>query len=99
MPDPHVLLFPFAVIGWLLLALATLGWVINDKQVLIALDQLLATCLVPGAYADETVSAWAHRTQRRRTEAFINFLFNSPTHCAEAYVSEMEHKQAPKEYR
>ena len=97
--DPCVLLLPFAIVGWLLIALTLLGWVLNDRQVLIALDQFLATCLIPGAYADDTITSWAHRKQNRRNEWFINFLFNDHMHCAEAYVSEMKHKQAPKEYQ
>lgn len=99
MPDPYVLLLPFAIIGWSVLALLSLGWVLNDMQALIALDQLMATCLIPGAYADETISAWAHRTRRKRTERFINFLFSDDRHCAKAYLSEMTGAQSAKEYR
>lgn len=99
MPDPYVLLLPFALVGWLLIALIALGWILNDLQVLIALDQFLSTCLIPGAYADETISAWAHRNHHKRTEMFINFLFNDPMHCASAYVSELNRTQEPQEYR
>jgi hypothetical protein len=98
MVDAYVLLLPFALIGWLLIALVTLGWALNDKQMLIALDQWLGCCILPDSYADETISAWAHRTHRKRTEAFINWLFNDDLHCAKAYLSEIKHTQNPEEY-
>ena len=68
------------------------------KRVLIALDQLFATVLF-GTMPDETISAMAHRRGWKRTEAFINWLFRDPLHCAQAYVSEMNGTQNAKEYR
>jgi hypothetical protein len=91
--------FVFAAIGFVWVLLFVVGWILNGMQMLVAKDQWLATCLLPGAYADETISAWAHRTHRKRTEAFINWLFNDPYHCASAYVSEMEHTQNNHIYR
>ena len=68
------------------------------KRVLIALDQLFATVLF-GTMLDETISAMAHRRGWKRTEAFINWLFRDPLHCAKAYVSEMNGTQNAREYR
>lgn len=65
----------------------------------IALDQFVGTCLIAGHYADETISAWAHRNHHARTERLINWLFNDPYHCAKAYVAEFEGTQNLKEYR
>ena len=91
--------FVFAAIGFVWVLLFVVGWILNGMQMLVAKDQWLATCLLPGAYADETISAWAHRTHRKRTEAFINWLFNDDMHCAKAYLSEIKHTQNPEEYR
>jgi len=52
-----------------------------------------------GGYADETISARAHRQQWKKTEAFINWLFRDDLHCAQAYVSEMVGTQNHREYR
>jgi len=49
--------------------------------------------------ADETISAWAHRKQHKRTERLINFIFRDPNHCAAAYISEMDGTQSAPEYR
>lgn len=95
----HSFYVPLSVLGFVWFVLLVLGWVLNGVQMLIAKDQWLATCLIPGAYADETISAWAHRTHHRWIESFINWLFNDEHHCAKAYVSEMNRSQAPKEYR
>ena len=89
----------FAAIGFVWVLLFVVGWILNGVQMLVAKDQWLATCLIPGAYADETISAWAHRTRRKRTERFINFLFSDDRHCAKAYLSEMTGAQSAKEYR
>lgn len=94
-----VLMPVFAFIGLVWSVLFVLGWIINGMQMLVAKDQWLATCLIPGAYADETISAWAHRTQRKRTEAFINWLFNDPFHCARAYVNEINRVDNSPTYR
>lgn len=89
----------FAAIGFVWVLLFVVGWILNGVQMLVAKDQWLATCLIQGACADETISAWAHRTHRKRTEAFINWLFNDDMHCAKAYLSEIKHTQNPEEYR
>ena len=96
---PSLITSVFAAIGFVWVLLFVVGWILNGVQMLVAKDQWLATCLIPGAYADETISAWAHRTHRKRTEAFINWLFNDDMHCAKAYLSEMKHTQNPEEYR
>ncbi|MFM7008239.1 MAG: DNA helicase UvrD [Betaproteobacteria bacterium] len=67
------------------------------KQIAIAVDQLANTLL--GGFADETISARAHRNGWKRTERFINFLFQDDQHCAMAYVSEMRGTQNAQEYR
>lgn len=89
----------FAAIGFVWVLLFVVGLILNGMQMLVAKDQWLATCLIQGACADETISAWAHRTHRKRTEAFINWLFNDDMHCAKAYLSEMTGAQSAKEYR
>lgn len=89
----------FAAIGFVWVLLFVVGLILNGMQMLVAKDQWLATCLIQGACADETISAWAHRTHRKRTEAFINWLFNDDMHCAKAYLSEIKHTQNPEEYR
>ena len=83
-------LLPFALIGTLFVGLLFVGLWINCKQCAIALDQFVGTCIIAGHYADETISAWAHRTHRARTERLINWLFSDPNHCAKAYISEMD---------
>lgn len=67
------------------------------KQIAIAVDQLANALL--GGFADETISARAHRNGWKRTERVINFLFQDDQHCAMAYVSEMRGTQNAKEYR
>ncbi len=96
---PSLITSVFAAIGFVWVLLFVVGWILNGVQMLVAKDQWLATCLIPGAYADETISAWAHRTRRKRTERFINFLFSDDRHCAKAYLSEMTGAQSAKEYR
>lgn len=68
------------------------------KRVLIAIDQLVATVFL-GTMPDETISAAAHRRGWKKTEAFINWLFNDPLHCANAYDSEMRGNQNAPIYR
>ena len=57
------------------------------KRVLIAVDQLLAVVIF-GTMPDETISAMAHRREWQRFERFINWLFDNPKHCEEAYQAE-----------
>ena len=92
-------LIPLALIGALFITLIIIGLLTNGKQCAIALDQWVGTCLIAGHMADETISAWAHRKQHKRTERLINWLFNDPLHCAKAYVSEMDGAQNAQEYR
>ena len=66
-------------------------------RVLIALDQFFNA--VTGGYSDETFSARAHRNHWKRTERFINWIFNDDLHCARAYIAELTHTQNAKEYR
>ena len=69
-----------------------------SKRVLVAIDKLFAAVFL-GTMQDETISALAHRKHHKRTERFINWLFNDPNHCAKAYVAEMAGTQNAKEYR
>lgn len=95
----EIILTPFTALGLVWVLLFAVGCALNGIQMLIAKDQWLATCLIPGAYADETISAWAHRTQRKRTERLINWLFRDDLHCAKAYLSELNRTQNAEEYR
>lgn len=72
------------------------------KQFLIALDQLANT--LAGGYADETLSARAHRVAEEGGPAcpqrVINALFFwERQHCLKAYRSEVERRQLPSRYR
>ena len=87
------LLIPFAVLGRLFVSLLIIGLMTNGKQCAIAPDQFVGTCLIADHYADETISAWAHRGQHKRTERLINWLFNDPLHCAKAHIAEMNSEQ------
>ena len=89
----------FACIGLAVTLLLGIGLLRNTWQFAIALDQLVLTIVIKGGMADETISAWAHRRQHKRTERFINWVFDDDWHCARAYVSEMNRTQAPEEYR
>ena len=71
------------------------------KQVLIALDQLLNS-LLPGGWADETLSArcWRLRDKRgwgiaRRVVDAVALLFRDPNHCEVSYQSEEKRLQCP----
>ena len=70
------------------------------KQVLIALDQLLNALV--GGMADETLSARAHRQRLKGNPLVANVidtvLFFDRDHCKEAYLSEVNRKQLPKDY-
>ena len=72
------------------------------KQFLIALDQLANT--LAGGYADETLSARAHRIAEEGgpewPQLVINALFFwERQHCLKAYQSEVERRQLPSRYR
>ena len=92
-------IYPFAAIGALFVVMQAIGHALNGLQSWIALDQWVATCCIAGAVADETISAWAHRRQHKRTERFINGLFRDEHHCAKAYLAEMTGAQNAREYR
>ena len=64
------------------------------KQIAIAIDQLVNAML--GGYADETLSARAHRTQSP-LERYINLIFLwDEDHCRASYLSELERRQLPR---
>jgi len=74
------------------------------KQVLIALDQLVNALF--GGWADETLSARAHRCKWQKREWLINLLFflekdseGKRNHCEQAYEHEIDRKDLPEEYR
>lgn len=73
------------------------------KQLALAFDQLLNALL--GGYADETLSARAHRMREKRhrywgwTAGAIDRLFFWQTaHCLESYESELLRRQLPSHY-
>lgn len=72
------------------------------KQFLIAADQLANTLV--GGYADETLSARAHRIAEEGGPAWPQRLINAlffweRAHCLRAYRSEVERRQLPRGYR
>jgi hypothetical protein len=74
------------------------------KQVAIAIDQLINTML--GGYADETLSARAHRMRVKKqpywgwTANVIDKLFFwQEAHCGGAYLAEMKRSQLPREFQ
>ena len=71
-------------------------------QILIAIDQLINTLL--GGYADETLSARAHRLELERGRSWARklidgILFFDKDHCKESYESEIERRQLPPSMR
>lgn len=73
-------------------------------QFLIAIDQLLNT-LIPGGYADETLSARAHRMRVKGQPYWgwlaraINLLFFwQEDHCQGAWLEEIRRRQLPDAY-
>ena len=68
------------------------------KRVLIALDQLFATVFL-GTLPDETISAAAHRRGWKKTERFINWIFQDDMHCAKSYIAELVGTQNATDYR
>ncbi len=74
------------------------------KQFLIAFDQLINTIL--GGYADETLSARAWRAEAKGRflgkvfRPLIDFiLFFDKDHCYNSYLSEVQKRQFPRDYR
>jgi len=68
------------------------------KNIGISLDQLFGTVFLR-TQPDETISAWAYRTNKIRLMAFINLVFRDKNHCYDSYLSEMVRAQLPEEYR
>ena len=73
-------------------------------QILIAIDQLLNT-LIPGGYADETLSARAHRMRVKgqpywgwRARAINLLFFWQEDHCQGAWLEETRRRQLPDAY-
>ena len=70
-------------------------------QVLVAVDQLINTCI--GGYADETLSARAHRRRLRGKVGVAKFIdclfFWQDEHCKIAYESELKRLQLPPSMR
>jgi len=66
-------------------------------QVLIAVDQLLNALL--GGWADETLSAYAHRKSDWRREWINAIFFWQHDHCAASYWAERNRKKLPPEIR
>lgn len=74
-------------------------------QVLIALDQL-ANALIPGGWADETLSSRAHRMRVKgqrywgwTARAIDALFFWQRAHCAQAHADELDRLQLPPELR
>lgn len=68
------------------------------KQLLIAIDQL-ANVLFGSGWADETISAWAWRTQHPVRPWIDRLFFWDTNHCQESWQNEKERQQLPPEYR
>lgn len=73
------------------------------KQIAIAVDQLINT-LIPGGWADETISARCWRLRNRRAWGVARLvvdsvLFFDKNHCEESYKSEVLRTQCAPEYR
>lgn len=73
-------------------------------NIAIAFDQLLNTLL--GGRADETLSARAYRMREKKqrvwgwtADAIDALFFWQDGHCESAYISEIERKHLPQEYR
>lgn len=82
--------------------MAAVNWAL---QVFIALDQL-ANAMIPGGYADETLSARAHRMRAKRqrvwgwtADAIDKLFFWQIGHCRNAWLQELDRRQLPPELR
>lgn len=74
------------------------------QRILINLTQLL--CQVwfgwwkgEQTYPDESTSAFVFRTRKWTWVKWVNWIFSNPSHCKEAYESEMQGTQNAPEYR
>ena len=86
-------------------------WIKYPEQVFIALDQLVNALIPPidgtVSWADETLSARAHRAHRDGKilgKLFMRpidllFFWQGPNHCRNAYIEEFERKNSLDEYR
>lgn len=64
----------------------------------ISVDQVFNVFLGSG-YADETLSAYAHRKQGWRRATINAIFFWQEDHCHDSYYSERERRHLPPEYR
>lgn len=74
-------------------------------QMAIAFDQFVNT-LVPGGYADETLSSRAHRMRQKgqkywgwTANAIDKLFFWQAGHCEQSYKDELARKQLPQSMR
>lgn len=74
-------------------------------QIAIGFDQL-ANTLIPGGYADETLSSRAHRMREKKqrywgwtANAIDAMFFWQGDHCRKAYEDELKRKQLPPQMR
>ena len=74
------------------------------KQIAIAFDQLINAVL--GGYADETLSARAHRMRVKKqrywgwtANAIDKLFFWQKAHCESSYYAEMQRSQLPEEFQ
>lgn len=74
-------------------------------QPLIAFDQFLNT-LIPGGWADETLSSRAHRMRLKEQKywgwtanAIDKLFFWQNNHCEQAYLSEQKRLHLPPSFR
>jgi len=73
------------------------------KNVLIALTQLFCQVwfgLIKGekTYPDESTSAFVFRTKKWRWVKWVNWLFDDPNHCRDAYEHEKDGSQNAPDY-
>lgn len=69
------------------------------QRVLLCLTNLFGNIFFKGIYPDESTSAYVFRKQYHKWIKFVNFLFQDPMHCKNAYKAEHEGKQNAPEYR
>lgn len=67
-------------------------------QFLLALDQIF-NVLIGSGWADETLSAYAHRKRGWRRRVINAIFFWQDDHCEISYLAEVNRKQMPSEYR
>lgn len=67
-------------------------------QLLIVFDQVF-NVLIGSGFADEVLSAYAHRKGGWRRRAINALFFWQTDHCRSSYEAEMERRQMAPEYR